>query len=100
MIYGQYSVSVSMRSGAPMSGMPEVSQMNAAIGQLARRYNVSWRTTGSQAFAKIFDAQSGYESATAYMAGVTAGANLMLHYGCAQRAARNLLHGYVCFAIR
>ena len=38
-IYGQYSVSVSMKSGAPMSGMPEVSQINALVGQLARRYN-------------------------------------------------------------
>ncbi len=79
MIYGQYSVSVSMRSGAPMSGMPEVTLMNAVIGQLARRYHLPWRTTGSQSSAKTFDAQSGYESAIAYMSGATAGANLMLH---------------------
>lgn len=80
-IYGQYSVSVSMKSGAPMSGMPEVTLMNAVIGQLARRYNLPWRTTASQASSKLFDAQSGYESATAYMSGATAGANLMLHSG-------------------
>ncbi len=78
-IYGQYSVSVSMRNGAPMSGMPEISLLNAVIGQLARRYDVPWRTTGSQSSAKTFDAQSGYESATAYMSGATAGANLMMH---------------------
>ena len=81
MIYGQYSVSVSMRSGAPMSGMPEVTLMNAVIGQLARRYGLPWRTTASQSSAKTFDAQSGYESAVAYMSGATAGANLMLHAG-------------------
>ena len=81
MIYGQYSVSVSMRSGAPMSGMPEISQIIGVIGQLARRYNLPWRTTGSQASSKCFDAQSGYESATAYMAAATAGASLMLHSG-------------------
>jgi len=79
-IYGQYSVSVSMRSGAPMSGMPEVSLLNAMVGQLARRYRVPWRTT-AQSSAKTFDAQSGYESATAYMAGVAANTNLMLHAG-------------------
>ena len=81
MIYGQYSVSVSMRSGAPMSGMPEVTLMNAIIGQLARRYGLPWRTTASQASSKEFDAQSGYESAIAYMSGASACANLMLHAG-------------------
>ncbi|TIP12348.1 MAG: trimethylamine methyltransferase, partial [Mesorhizobium sp.] len=81
MIYGQYSVSVSMRSGAPMSGMPEVTLINAVIGQLARRYNVPWRTTASQSSAKTFDAQSGYESAIAYMSGASACSNLMMHAG-------------------
>lgn len=81
MIYGQYTVSVSMRSGAPMSGMPEVTLMNVLIGQLARRYGLPWRTTASQSSSKVFDAQSGYESAVAYMSGASAGANLMLHAG-------------------
>jgi trimethylamine--corrinoid protein Co-methyltransferase len=81
MIYGQYSVSVSMRSGAPMSGMPEVTLINVVIGQLARRYGLPWRTTASQSSAKTFDAQSGYESAIAYMSGATANANLMMHAG-------------------
>lgn len=80
-IYGQYSVSVSMKSGAPMSGMPEVSQINAIVGQLARRYNIPWRTTASQASSKTFDAQSGYESATSYMAALTSNANFLLHAG-------------------
>lgn len=80
-IYGQYSVSVSMKSGAPMSGMPEVSQINALVGQLARRYKIPWRTTASQASAKCFDAQSGYESATSYMMALTANANFLLHAG-------------------
>lgn len=81
MIYGQYTVSVLMRSGAPMSGMPEVTLMNAVIGQLARRYGLPWRTTASQSSSKVFDAQSRYESAVAYMSGASAGANLMLHAG-------------------
>ncbi len=80
-IYGQYTVSVSMKTGAPMSGMPEVNQMNGIIGQLARKYNIPWRSTASQASSKVFDAQSGYESATSYMAGITANANFMIHAG-------------------
>lgn len=80
-IYGQFTVSVSMQTGAPMAGTPEVTLINAVVGQLARRYEVPWRTTGAQASSKSFDAQSGYESALSLMGGITAGANLMLHTG-------------------
>lgn len=80
-IYGQFSVAVSMKTGAPMSGMPEINLLNGLVGQLARRYRIPWRTTASQSAAKSFDAQSGYESATSYMAGITANANMMLHAG-------------------
>lgn len=80
-IYGQFTVAVSMRSGAPMAGTPEATLINALVGQLARKYQLPWRTTGAQASAKVFDAQSGYESATSMMGGITAGANLMLHTG-------------------
>lgn len=49
--------------------------MNAIIGRLAPRYGLPWRTTASQSSSKVFDAQSGYESAVAYMSGASAGAN-------------------------
>ncbi len=80
-IYGQYSVAVSMKSGAPMSGMPEINLLNGMVGQLARRYNIPWRTTAAQSSSKVFDAQSGYESATSYMAGIACTSNFMLHAG-------------------
>ncbi|MEO9825825.1 MAG: trimethylamine methyltransferase family protein [Paracoccaceae bacterium] len=80
-IYGQFSVAVSMKTGAPMSGMPEINLLNGLIGQLARRYDIPWRTTASQSAAKSFDPQSGYESATSYMAGITANCSYMLHAG-------------------
>lgn len=80
-IYGQFSVAVSMKTGAPMSGMPEINLLNGVIGQLARRYDIPWRTTAAQSAGKSFDQQSGYESATSYMAGITANASLMLHAG-------------------
>ena len=35
-IYGHYLSTVSMRSGAPMAGTPEISLMNFMIGQMAR----------------------------------------------------------------
>jgi trimethylamine--corrinoid protein Co-methyltransferase len=78
-IYGHFLSTVSMKSGAPMAGTPEISLMNFAIGQLARHYKVPWRTSSLLGGSKIFDAQSGYESATTLMATVLAGANYIWH---------------------
>jgi trimethylamine--corrinoid protein Co-methyltransferase len=63
-IYGHYLSTVSMKSGAPMAGTPEISLMNFMIGQMARFYGVPWRTSNTLGGAKTFDAQAGYESAT------------------------------------
>ncbi len=80
-VYGQYTVSISMQSGAPMAGTPEVALITSVIGQLARKYRLPWRTTANHASSKSFDAQSGFEGAAAMMTGINAGANLMLHAG-------------------
>ncbi|WP_026186928.1 trimethylamine methyltransferase family protein [Ensifer sp. BR816] len=78
-IYGHYLSTVSMQSGAPMAGTPEISLMNFMIGQMARHYNVPWRTSNLLGGAKIFDAQSGYESAMTMMAVLMSGANYIWH---------------------
>ena len=78
-IYGHYLSTVSMKSGAPMAGTPEISLMNFMIGQMARFYGVPWRTSNTLGGAKTFDAQSGYESATTLSAVVHAGANYIWH---------------------
>ncbi len=78
-IYGHYLSSVSMRSGAPMAGTPEISLMNFMIGQMARFYGVPWRTSNTLGGAKIFDAQAGYESATTLSAVIHSGANYIWH---------------------
>ena len=78
-IYGHYLSTVSMKSGAPMAGTPEISLMNLMIGQMARHYRVPWRTSNTLGGAKTFDAQAGYESATTLMAIQMAGANYMWH---------------------
>lgn len=78
-IYGHYLSTVSMKSGAPMAGTPEISQMNFLIGQMARYYDVPWRTSNTLGGAKTFDAQAGYESATTLSAVLHAGANYIWH---------------------
>jgi trimethylamine--corrinoid protein Co-methyltransferase len=78
-IYGHYLSTVSMKSGAPMAGTPEISLMNFMIGQMARYYKVPWRTSNTLGGAKTFDAQAGYESATTLMAVMMSGANYIWH---------------------
>ena len=78
-IYGHYLSTVSMQSGAPMAGTPEISLMNFMIGQMARFYDVPWRTSSLLGGAKTFDAQAGYESAATLSAVLHAGANYIWH---------------------
>ena len=78
-IYGHYLSTVSMATGAPMAGTPEISLMNFMIGQMARHYGVPWRSSGSLGGAKTFDAQAGYESATTLTSVLLAGANYVWH---------------------
>jgi len=78
-IYGHYLSTVSMASGAPMAGTPEISLMNFMIGQMARHYGVPWRTSNTLGGAKTLDAQAGYESSTTLMAVLMAGANYIWH---------------------
>ncbi len=78
-IYGHYLSTVSMKSGAPMAGTPEISLMNFMIGQMARHYGVPWRTSNTLGGAKTFDAQAGYESAATLSAVIHSGANYIWH---------------------
>ena len=45
-IYGQFMVTVDMKTGAPMGGTPEAAQMMYLMGALARKYRLPWRTSG------------------------------------------------------
>ena len=78
-IYGHFLSTVSMQSGAPMAGTPEISLMNFMIGQMARRYKVPWRTSNLLGGAKVLDAQAGYESAMTMMAVLLSGAHYIWH---------------------
>ncbi|MEZ5845740.1 MAG: trimethylamine methyltransferase family protein [Geminicoccaceae bacterium] len=78
-IYGNFLSTVSMKSGAPMTGNSECALMNFMIGQLARKYNVPWRSSGMITGSKIMDAQAAYESAFNMMPILLAGANYIMH---------------------
>jgi trimethylamine--corrinoid protein Co-methyltransferase len=79
MIYGQFLATVSMRSGAPMAGTPEISLMNFMVGQMARRYRLPWRSSGMTAGSKLVDAQAAYEASMTMQSVLLAGANFVFH---------------------
>lgn len=77
-VYGQWASTVSMKSGAPQAGTPEVCHMNMLTGQLARFYKLPWRCSGGCTSSKIVDAQAGYEAARNMYGVLMAGANFVL----------------------
>lgn len=78
-LYGQFMVTVDMKSGAPMGGTPEAAQMMFVMGALARKYNLPWRTSGFHVGSKLNDAQAGYEANMLMHAAVLSGANYIWH---------------------
>ena len=79
MIYGQFLATVSMKSGAPMAGTPEIALMNYMIGQLARRYRLPWRSSAMNTGSKLTDAQAAYESNMTTHSLLLAGCNYLFH---------------------
>jgi len=77
-IYGGFTSNVDMKTGAPAFGTPEYARAAVAGGQLARRYNLPYRSSNANA-ANALDAQAAYESQTSLWSAALGGANLMLH---------------------
>ncbi len=78
-IFGTFSSSMSMQSGAPTFGTPEPSLVINGCAALARRLGVPFRSGGSLCASKITDAQAAYESANTLLPTITAGVNFVLH---------------------
>lgn len=78
-IYGSFMTNLDLQSGATVFGSPESQLTILSIGQLARRYNLPFRTGGTFTSSKLPDAQSGYESAQTMLPAVQAQTNFILH---------------------
>jgi trimethylamine--corrinoid protein Co-methyltransferase len=77
-IYGSFTSNVDMKSGAPAFGTPEYMKSTLVGGQLARRYNVPYRTSNTCA-ANAVDAQAAYESVFSLWALTMGGGNFIKH---------------------
>lgn len=77
-LYGSYTSNVDMRSGAPAFGTPENAKANIISGQLARRYNLPYRVSPTNA-SNAPDAQAVYETEMALWGTILGGGHLIYH---------------------
>ena len=77
-LYGQWVSTVSMKTGAPQAGTPEICHMNLLPAQMARHYGLPSRCSGSCSSSKMVDAQAGYEAARNMYGVLMAGTNFVL----------------------
>lgn len=97
MVFSAALWAVSMRSGAPVMGTPELSLMNFMSGQLARFYDLPFRTSSMWSGSKVVDAHSGYESATGLFATLLSGGHVLVH--CAGLMESTLTMSYGKFLL-
>ncbi len=76
--YGGFTSNVDMKTGAPAFGTPEYMKAQIVGGQLARRYNIPYRTSNTCA-ANAVDAQAAWESVFSLWGAVNGGGNFILH---------------------
>ncbi len=79
-MYGGFTSNVDMKTGAPAFGTPEYARAVLAGGQLARRYNIPYRTSNVNA-SNTPDAQAAWESEMSLWSAVMAHGNLVKHSG-------------------
>jgi trimethylamine--corrinoid protein Co-methyltransferase len=77
-MYGAFTSNVDMKSGAPAFGTPENTKANIIAGQLARRYDLPYRTSNANASTAV-DLQAAYETGMSTWGAVLGGANMIYH---------------------
>ncbi|HXH02484.1 MAG TPA: trimethylamine methyltransferase family protein [Candidatus Competibacteraceae bacterium] len=96
-IFGSFTSSMSLLSGAPTFGTAEANLALLAAGQLARRLGVPYRAGGHLCASKLPDGQAIQESCDSMMCSILSGVNLMMH--CAGWLEGGLAMGYEKFVI-
>lgn len=76
--YGGFTSNVDMKSGAPAFGTPEYMKAALVGGQLARRYNIPYRSSNANA-ANVPDAQAAWESVFSLWGAVMGGVHILKH---------------------
>lgn len=78
-ILGSFLSNANMQSGSTCMGTPEGALGLFAIGQIARRHKLPFRSGGGFTSSQTVDAQAGYEALMTMMPTFMAGTNYVLH---------------------
>jgi trimethylamine---corrinoid protein Co-methyltransferase len=78
-IYGGFTSNIDMKSGAPAFGTPEGAWAMTIGAQLARRYNLPYRGSGSLNTSCVPDAQAAYETMWTTWPAIMARTNFIMH---------------------
>jgi trimethylamine---corrinoid protein Co-methyltransferase len=78
-VFGSFLSNTDMQSGSPSFGTPESAVGLFCTGQIARHYNLPFRSGGSLTSSQIVDAQAGYESMMTLWPTFLAGTNFVMH---------------------
>lgn len=79
-VYGSFTSNVDMRTGSPAFGTPEYAKATFASGQMARRYNLPWRSSNA-CVSNTVDVQAAYESQMSIWSTVMSHCNFVIHGG-------------------
>ncbi|MCP3674073.1 MAG: trimethylamine methyltransferase family protein [Gammaproteobacteria bacterium] len=77
-IYGGFTSNVDMKTGSPAFGTPEYTLAAQASGQLARRYNIPFRSSNVTS-SNTVDAQAAYESQMSVWGAMNGHVNILNH---------------------
>jgi trimethylamine--corrinoid protein Co-methyltransferase len=75
---GTFTSNVDMKSGAPAFGTPEYMRATQMTGQMARRYGLPLRSSGTCA-ANTPDAQAAWETSNSLWAAIQSGTHMVYH---------------------
>jgi trimethylamine---corrinoid protein Co-methyltransferase len=78
-IFGSFLSNTDMQSGSPSFGTPESAVGLFCTGQIARHYNLPFRSGGALTSSQVVDAQAGYESMMSLWPTFLAGTNFVMH---------------------
>ncbi len=78
-MYGGFAQNIDMRTGSPSFGAPEGAWGTLVAAQLARRYNVPFRASGSLTNSQVPDAQASLEANWSMWPCILAQTNIVYH---------------------
>src|SRR5947209_8989615 len=78
-IFGSFLSNTDMQSGSPSFGTPESALGLFCTGQIARHFNLPWRSGGAFTSSQTVDAQAAYEAAMTMLPTFLAGTNWVMH---------------------